>query len=166
MLAMLRRLWEHLAWADDRLLTALEAASCPPPAALLEYAHILGADEVWLARLERRQATAAVWPDLELPQLRTLARSLHTAYARYLAVLDDADLPRQVSYTNSAGQSFHTPVQEVLVHVALHAQYHRGKINLLLRQAGLTPMPTDYIGFIRGVPAATTPVSGRAPGAG
>jgi uncharacterized damage-inducible protein DinB len=38
----------------------------------------------------------------------------------------------------------------------LHGQYHRGKINLLLRQAGLAPAPVDFISFVRGVPAATT----------
>lgn len=36
----------------------------------------------------------------------------------------------------------------------MHGQYHRGKVNLLLRQADRTPAPTDYIAFVRGVPAA------------
>ena len=30
------------------------------------------------------------------------------------------------------------------------------KINLMLRQGGLPPVPTDYIAWARGVPAATT----------
>ena len=62
---------------------------------------------------------------------------------------------------NSAGQSFETPVSDMLLQVALHGQYHRGKINLLLRQAHLPPTPTDYIAFARGVPAAVTDLSGR-----
>ena len=49
----------------------------------------------------------------------------------------------------------------MLLQVALHGQYHRGKINLMLRQAGLPPTPTDYISFARGVPAATTDLSRR-----
>jgi hypothetical protein len=40
----------------------------------------------------------------------------------------------------------------------LHGQYHRGKINLLLRQSGAEPAPADYISYVRGVPAAVTPV--------
>ncbi len=156
MLAAIRRLRDHLAWADDRLLTALAAGSSPPAEALREYAHILGADEVWLARLEQRAPATPVWPGLDLPQLRTLADEVHAGYSRYLAALDEADLMREVSYRNSAGQSFRTPVQDILLHVALHAQYHRGKVNLLLREAGLEPMPTDYIAFVRGAPAAVT----------
>jgi uncharacterized damage-inducible protein DinB len=166
MLAAIRRLRDHLAWADERLLTALAAGSPPPVEAVREYAHILGADEVWLARLEQRTAATPVWPDPDLAQLRTLAGELHAGYSRYLAGLDEADLQRDVAYRNSAGQSFHTPVQDILLHVALHAQYHRGKVNLLLREAGLAPVPTDYIAFVRGAPAAVTPVSQDRPGTG
>lgn len=62
-----------------------------------------------------------------------------------------------VSHRNPGGDAFDTPVGEILTDVALHAQYHRGKVNLLLRQAGLTPIALNYIGFIRGEPAAITP---------
>jgi uncharacterized damage-inducible protein DinB len=65
---------------------------------------------------------------------------------------------RGIGYTNSAGRSFVTPVGDILLHVALHGQYHRGKVNLLLRQAELEPAPVDFIGFVRGVPAATASV--------
>jgi uncharacterized damage-inducible protein DinB len=166
MLVAIRRLFEHLAWADDCLLAALEEGPVPPEKVLREYAHILGADELWLSRLEQRLPTVMVWPDLALPQLRALAQEVHSAYSRYLATLNTSVLLSEVSYTNSAGQFFRTPVQEILIHVAMHAHYHRGKVNLLLRQAGCAPMPADYIGFIRGVPAAITLVPQRGSSAG
>ena len=53
-----------------------------------------------------------------------------------------------------------------LLHVPLHGQYHRGKINLLLRQAGRQPAPTDYITFVRGVSAATEEAARRSSGSG
>ena len=62
---------------------------------------------------------------------------------------------RMVDYRNSAGISFSTSAGDILFHVMLHGQYHRGKVNLLLRQSGFPPVPTDYIAFVRGVPAAT-----------
>jgi uncharacterized damage-inducible protein DinB len=43
----------------------------------------------------------------------------------------------------------------MLVHVALHGQYHRGQVALLLRASGFEPATTDYIAWTRGVPAAT-----------
>lgn len=154
MLGTIRRLWLHVAWADHLLLEALEASPPAPAESLREYAHILGADEIWLARLEGRSATAPVWPKMELPQLRRVVQELHAAYGRYLAALDGDRLLDQVSYTTSAGLAYSTPAQDILLHVALHAHYHRGKVNLLLRQAGLAPAPADYIAFIRGAPAA------------
>jgi uncharacterized damage-inducible protein DinB len=39
----------------------------------------------------------------------------------------------------------------------LHGQYHRGKINVLLRQSGAEPVLVDYIGYVRGAAAAVTP---------
>lgn len=153
MLVEMRRLFDHVAWADTRLLAALQGAAATP--ALREYAHILGADEVWLARLEGRPPRVAVWPALPLGELAALAESVSAGYANYLQSLDEAALDRLVAYTNSAGQSFQNSVRDILLQVALHAQYHRGKINLLLRQAGVEPAPTDYIAYVRGVAAAT-----------
>ncbi len=152
----LRRLWDHAVWADAALLAALESHATVPPLALREYAHVLGAEAVWLARLEGRLAEAAVWPELAIAELGEMARSVSEGYRRYLGALRDGDVARGVSYTNSAGRSFVTPVGDILLHVALHSQYHRGKVNLLLREAGLVPAPVDFIGFVRGVPAATT----------
>ena len=159
-LDVIRRLFGHLQWADALLLRALELGPAPPAETLREYGHILGADELWLSRLEQRPPNAAVWPEVGLPDLPAMVREVHAGWARYLEGLDQADLSRAAAYTNSAGQSFRTPVEDILLHLAMHAHYHRGKINVLLRQAGLAPAPADYISFIRGAPAATTPRSG------
>lgn len=174
---MIRRLWAHAVWADTLLLEALVTseratadANAEPQAiawreyAWREYAHLLGADAVWLARLEGQAVATAVWPTLSREETLALREHVVSGYGAYLARVDDATLSRPVEYTNSAGQSFRNAPYEVLTHVALHAQYHRGKINLLLRQGGTQPAPVDYISFVRGAPAAVTPVSSATPG--
>jgi uncharacterized damage-inducible protein DinB len=158
MLTEFRRMREHQSWADDALLETILDASLYPEAAAREFAHILGADETWLARLEGRRAMAPVWPASDADTLRQLALDVQVGYARYLDTLIETDLLRTVLYQNSAGISFETPVRDILYHVFLHAQYHRGKVNLLLRQAGLMPAPVDFIGYVRGFPAAVTRV--------
>ena len=151
-------MWDHAAWADELLLSALAAMHPPPALAWREYAHVLGAESVWLDRLLRRPARYAVWPELSVAEASALAVSLRAEYSAYVAGLSTDALDERVPYVNSAGQSFETPVSDMLLQVALHGQYHRGKINLMLRQGGLPPTPTDYISFARGVPAATTQV--------
>jgi uncharacterized damage-inducible protein DinB len=155
-LEQLRRLWAHAEWADGLLLATLEQQPNPPAEALREYAHILGAEETWLSRLEGRAPRAAVWPEPEPEAVGELARSVRAGYGAYLTSLAESELDRGVAYVNSAGLAFTTPAVDILLQVMLHGQYHRGKINLLLRQAGLAAAPVDFISFVRGVPAATT----------
>jgi uncharacterized damage-inducible protein DinB len=159
--ATFRRMWEHAAWADELLLSELEAMQPPPALAWREYAHVLGAESVWLDRLLRRPARYPVWPELSLAEASSLALSLRAEYSAYVASLSAESLDTTIPYVNSAGQSFDTRVSDILLQVMLHGQYHRGKINLLLRQAHLPPTPTDYITFARGVPAAVTDLSDR-----
>ena len=155
-LEQLRRLWAHAEWADGLLLAALEQQPNPPAEALREYAHILGAEETWLSRLEGRAARAAIWPEPTPETVGELARSVRAGYDAYLTSLTESGLDRGVAYVNSAGLAFTTPAVDILLQVMLHGQYHRGRINLLLRQAGLAPAPVDFISFVRGFTAATT----------
>ena len=153
---LIRRLWAHTAWADAILLEALTRGSTVSAEAWREYAHILAAEAVWLARLEQRPSPVHVWPTLTSIEMAELRVSVVAGYDAYLARLDAASLLESLTYRNSSGQEFTSVVHDVLVHVALHGQYHRGKINLLLRQGHCEPGPVDYIGFVRGVPAAVT----------
>ena len=154
--AQLARLFDHLAWADAALASALARPDAPAEA-IREFAHVAGADEVWLSRIEGRPATTKVWPELGASEAADLSRRVVEGFRHVVAAATDASLEKTVTYTNSAGQQFTTALGDILIHVAMHAQYHRGKVNLLLRQAGAEPAPVDFIGFVRGVPAAVTP---------
>jgi uncharacterized damage-inducible protein DinB len=149
------RLVGHLRWADARAQEALRRAARGPSKALGLYAHLVASEHVWLARLTGVPPRVPVWPALPLDACAELAAENHREYAEYLLRLAGTDLDRGVAYTNSAGQSFTSTVEDILLHVCLHGTYHRGQIALLLRQGGDAPEPTDYIAFIRGAPAAT-----------
>jgi uncharacterized damage-inducible protein DinB len=159
----IRSLLEHMEWADARVLQSLRQPGIPARALQL-YAHILGAEHVWLARLEQRERTVLVWPSLTVEQCEALARDNARGFRAYVGRLTSADLTHTVHYRNSAGLEFDSGVEEILLHVAMHGSYHRGQVTLLVRDAGAEPAPSDYIAFVRGVPAATTaPPPLRAP---
>ena len=155
-LEQIQRLWKHAAWADAAILAAIDRPEQSPADAVREFAHVLGAEETWLARLEGRAATLPIWPELARTALAAVAGRIQDGYGSYLSALRDEDVERSISYVNTAGRSFETSIGDILLHVALHGQYHRGKVNLLLRQANAGPSPVDFISFVRGVPAATT----------
>jgi uncharacterized damage-inducible protein DinB len=96
-----------------------------------------------------------VWPKLTIVECERVATENLTTFRSYVDRLTSADLRRTVHYRNSAGQEFDTPIEDILVHVAMHGSYHRGQVTLLVRDAGADPQPTDYIAFVRGVAAAT-----------
>lgn len=61
-------------------------------------------------------------------------------------------LQHEVEYHTSNGATFRNSVADILTHVALHGSYHRGQIALVTREAGPTPVPTDYIVRARTAP--------------
>jgi len=154
-LPMLRRLFAHLEWADRRTLDALRRAGAPPPRALELFAHVLGAEQNWLARIEQRAPNAPIWPAPSLDDCERLMKEAHAGWERFLASCAPSDLERLVHYKNSAGAEFDSRVDDILLHVSLHGANHRGQVNALLRAAGAEPLPGDFIAYVRGAPAAT-----------
>ena len=158
----IRSLLDHKAWADERILESLRQPGVPKRALDL-YAHVLGAEHVWLARLEQRPRIVAVWPTMTVDECAELARENRTAFRAYLGRLTSDDIGRSVHYRNSAGDEFDNAIEDILLHVAMHGCYHRGQVTLLVRDSGAEPQPTDYIAFVRGAPAATRASVPRAP---
>jgi len=156
MSSYLRKLVAHLEWADAAVLDALRRSPGIDSRALTLYAHLLGAESVWLARIAGRPQDVAVWPTLTLDEAASLAARTAKELREVVSRAAPDDLAREVEYRNSAGSQFRTALEDILLHVALHGSYHRGQIALLIRDGGGEPAPTDYIGFIRGVPAART----------
>ncbi len=44
---------------------------------------------------------------------------------------------------------FRTATLDTLMHVAMHKTYHRGQIATAMREAGIMPVDTDLITFVR-----------------
>lgn len=150
----LTRLLEHMLWADDRVAESLERQPDASEQAWELYAHVLGAEQVWLGRIAGAPQ-GDVWPEPDPEALDELRRTVRQEYVALVRELDGEGLADEVAYTNSAGRGFESSVGDILHHVFLHGAYHRGQIAMLLRVAGAEPAPTDYIAFVRGAPAAT-----------
>jgi uncharacterized damage-inducible protein DinB len=154
---MLLRLFEHMVWADARVLERLRADDHTPRALKL-FAHLLAAERVWLARLRGEDSSALeIWPDLAVEECAALAGHLRIELGALFASLSPSELGRLVLYQNSAGREFSTPVGEILIHLALHGAYHRGQIATRMRDAAAEPINTDYITFVRDTPSIPFP---------
>ena len=117
--------------------------------------------DVWdvgevLARIAGRPSDVAIWPTLSIDEAAALAARNAAELRAMIAPLAADDLAREITYRNSAGKEFRSTLEDILLHVALHGAYHRGQVSLVIRGGGGEPIATDYIGFIRGAPAART----------
>lgn len=139
----LRRLLRYDVWANQETLRSLGQGE-PPPRSLRWMAHIIGAEFLWLARLQGTASRMPVWPDLSLEECRAALKELNPALRKFdLERL--GPLNRQVSYVNSKGEPWSSTVEDILTHLVIHSAYHRGQIASDSRTAGQEPAYTDYI---------------------
>ena len=153
------RLFQHLAWADERVLQSLRTGHAVVQRGLDLYAHILGSEHNWLSRIQSSAPTLAIWPNLTLDECERVHKENVSAFNALVSSLTPELLQKPITYRNSAGDQFTSTVEDILTHVSLHGAYHRGQIAALIRAAGDTPSPTDYIAFTRGAPTATRKMS-------
>ena len=151
---ILPQLFQHLKWADERVHASLVDAANPPPHTLDLFAHIVGAEHVWLSRIRGEKPEVPVWPKLSLAQCAELGARNADEFLALVESVDETALDGGITYRNSAGDEFTTSLKDILIHVALHGTYHRGQIAAAVRAGGDTPASTDYIALVRGAPAA------------
>lgn len=142
-------LFEYDHWANTRWLDRLRGIGDVEPRTRDLMAHIPATKRVWITRLRGGDAEMAIWPSLDWD---ACARLLEVTYDDYQAFLDgcsEHDLTSAVTYRNSKGVAYQTPVREVLMHVITHGHYHRGQIAQAVRRQGAEPINTDYITYTR-----------------
>ena len=143
-------LFRYNRWASARVLDSLQSADDVPDRAVELFSHLLRAQDLWYGRVQDTEhADRVLWATDPLP---VCAERLEASSARWRRLLDDVsadDLDRPVSYTNTSGTTYETPLRDILVHVVNHGTHHRAQIALLLREADITPPATDYIFYRR-----------------
>ncbi len=147
----LQRMFRGMSWGDRQMIAAVHDAPAARPEALPLLAHVLAAEHIWLARLERRDARLPVWPVLSVKDCQRVAAENEAGYAAFLSRMDGDHLASILHYQNQAGRSFETPVIDILTHVVIHGAYHRGQIAKILGRLGAASPNTDFITFAREV---------------
>ncbi len=140
-----RRLFDYDAWANREVLANLKQCESPPSRALKFLAHVIAAEILWLERIKGEKQSLAVWPEFTLAQCETQLEKITRLWKDYLAGLTPERLAQTIAYTNTKGETFRSPVEDILMHVVMHAAYHRGQIATDTRAAGHAPAYTDFI---------------------
>lgn len=149
LLRHLASLRAHGEWADAKLVAAAQQVAGDATAVLRELAHVRGAQEVWLSRIEGRAATIPVWPAYSAVELERAGAVIDERMRRLFDTLTPESLAQEIAYNNLQGLPFRTELGEILLHLLMHGHYHRGKANVALRDAGAGTVGVDYIAWHR-----------------
>lgn len=154
----LASLFEYAGWVTHRLLTVASGLTeeqfdqkvLPGIDSLHQtLVHILGAEMIWLARLQGQSPKTMLAPS-ELPTLQALHErwaELEAQQRAYVAGLAETDMGLTVSWTNMRGQSYALPRWQVMLHSVNHSTHHRSEVAALLTALGHPPASTDLLEF-------------------
>jgi uncharacterized damage-inducible protein DinB len=114
--------------------------------------HVCGAEFVWYKRLHGE--SIAVWPFEDFKgkfaeaQIEFLKQS--EEFVKYVIGLTEEQLESKIEYLNMEGKKFNNKICNIIQHVMNHSTFHRGQIITMLRNLGVTGLPsTDFIMFTR-----------------
>ena len=153
-IAMVRDLYDYHRWANRRLYdfaAALGEETCARDVGsqfsyakvTRMFAHLYGADWVWLSRWKGTSPTTL--PGAELTTMAAVRRrwdALEAEQQAFVDALKDDDLARVVEYTSTEGKAFRAPLGQLLVHVANHATHHRSEIATMVTILSSSPPDT------------------------
>ena len=146
----IRNMFEHLHWSNKRILETLQNIESENKQVNNLFSHLLLAEQVWFTRLkELDSSNLPIWAEVSLDDCAELVNQNNQDFKGFLRSLSNSALNQIVSYKNSKRTVFHNSVKDILTHVALHGQYHRGQINQLLRVNECEPVNVDFITYKR-----------------
>jgi uncharacterized damage-inducible protein DinB len=152
--AMIRDLYEYHRWANRRLYdfaAGLGEERCgrdvgpqfSVPTVTRMFAHIYGADAVWLDRWKGNAGPSSPYPALtSMAEVRRIWDAFEVEQRAFIEGLAEADLARAIAYKNTQGQAFEAPLRVLLQHVANHATHHRSEIATMVTLLSGSPPDT------------------------
>ena len=152
--ALIRELYDYHRWANRRLfdvaaglgdaVTRDMGGHWSFPTLKGMFAHIYGADNVWLTRW-KGSSPGRLLGDADFPtvaDLRARWDALEAEQRAFVDGLGEADLARPVVYKNTSGQEFRVALGPLLQHVVNHATHHRSEAATMITLISGSPPDT------------------------
>lgn len=148
----LRDLSRHMQWADGTVWEAVNKLGATDDKRLrdlLNHLHMTQRAflDAWLGKpLDR-----GLFRDRELSESEQLAGECHRDIDRFMATLDVNVLDRPLNLPwaeRFARGAASTTLGETIVQLASHSTYHRGQVNMRIRELGGEPPLVDFIAWL------------------
>jgi len=113
-------LFEYESWANGEIAQCLSALDDPPEKALLLMSHIVGANILWLCRMQNKTSDIAVWKAYSKTEIVSEVKRSSSDLLNYVKNISGSDLEEVVSYKNTKGESFKSTIKDILTHLTIH----------------------------------------------
>ena len=161
----LDELFQHMAWADARVWRVVLAADPDERTHKLLF-HLHEVQHAFVSVWNGEPRVAWLDPaNFDSHSLAKWAREYHARIPEQLARLreEQFDQPMEVTWRKWVVRTIGrepvaTTLADTMMQVSQHSTYHRGQVNARLRERGLEPPLTDFIGWAwMGKPKAEWP---------
>ena len=149
---------DYTAWASQRLVEAATHLNAEElthnfgtadKSVLGTLVHTFAADRIWMGRIDGQIPARflEVEKDMHMHVLRDDWPLLHNRWKAWAASLTDKAAHAVLAYKNMKGDSFESPLWQIVLHVVNHGTHHRGQAAGFIRSMGHTPPPLDLIAY-------------------
>jgi uncharacterized damage-inducible protein DinB len=154
----IRELYRHMEWADAKVWEAVPLAAEPPDEILRErLVHIHVVQRAFLYAWTGGPVTESFKSGKDFPTLAAARAWAQPYYGQAYAFLDSlpddrlgetVTLPWAAMIVEHLGRNpAPTTLADTCFQVASHSTYHRGQVNIRLREIGAEPPLVDYIAW-------------------
>jgi uncharacterized damage-inducible protein DinB len=155
----LRDLFHHMEWADATVWAAVRRLSGRDDKRLRELLqHLHGTQRAFLIAWQEKEFDRGIFAERDLDSIQTWARDYYQELTPFLdAVRSDAlDEPVRLPWAERFNKGAHTTsLVETMIQVTAHSTYHRGQVNMRIRELAGEPELVDYIAWVwKGRPPA------------
>lgn len=143
---ILKTLLDYNDFSNRRYIEVLTSAEGDLEREIYLFSHILNGQHLWNARINDTEYKYTVWQEHDKSDFLKIHEQNQEETKK---IIEEDDMDRAISYSNTAGTSFSNIVGDMLLQVLNHGTYHRGQIAQLLRAKNIDPPGTDFITFKR-----------------
>src|SRR5271168_4618502 len=153
-ISTLERVFSYKATANKEILTAMRQFDDASPAkdiAIRVLNHTYAVDRIFAANLTGTAHGYTSPNPGHAPSLEELSAAIKTSdqwYLNYVSLLDEARLGERIDFTFTDSLPGRMSREEMLMHVTVHGEYHRGQISLLMMQNSIMPPGDGFTSYL------------------
>ena len=159
-LSTIKMLYDYNRWANERMLVACENLTLEQWSRTVGHSwgslhglltHMFAAEVIWLSRW-KGDSPKTLHQAAEFPTFDDLERAwmqVELDFMQYIDSLTEKDLSRDVTYTNTKGETNTFPLGHLMLHLANHCNHHRGELAAMLAVLNVPHPEDDLLLYMR-----------------